>query len=147
MDTARPLSIALRPSRRLALAFAAAHLAAAGAVVATGLPLWLTLAIGSALLGHGTITVARAALLRGRRAVVAFEAGRAETLPFRTRDGVWHEGRLLGSSYVAPYLTVLNISETGKWRVFHVLIVPDAVDAEDFRRLRVWLRWGGLKTP
>jgi len=23
----------------------------------------------------------------------------------------------------------------------HLVILPDAIDAEDFRRLRVWLKW------
>ena len=146
VNTDPPLYVALKPSRRFALGLGLAHLAAAAAIVATGLPLWLALAAGSALLVHGVVVIARTALLRSRGAVVALEAGRGETLPFMTRDGVWHEGRILGSTYVAPYLTVLNISDYGSRRAYHVPIMPDGIDPEDFRRLRVWLRWGAPKT-
>jgi toxin CptA len=141
MDAAR-LLISLRPSRRLTLALVLAYLSAASAVAATDLPLWLTIPVGSALLAYGAVTAARTALLRAADAIVAVQAGRPDRLPFQTRDGAWHEGRLLGTSYVAPYLTVLNLSEPGTRRPRHVLILPDGIDAEDFRRLRVWLRWG-----
>jgi toxin CptA len=141
MNVVAPFIIALRPSRNLAWLLGLAHLAAAGAVAVLELPLWLAIALVLSLAAHGVTQVARLALLRGADSVVAVEAGRASGVPFRQRDGAWHEGRLVGSSYVAPGLTVLNLKLAGARRLRHVVILPDAVDAEDFRRLRVWLRW------
>jgi len=60
---------------------------------------------------------------------------------FQTLAGVWHEAVLLGSSFVAPHLTVLNLKPAGGRLAKHLVILPDAIDAEDFRRLRVWLKW------
>ncbi len=142
MNTAAPLAIALRPSWRLAYLLGAAHLAAVGAVVVLDLSWWLTIPLVLALIAHGAAQAARVALLRRADSVVAVEAGRASGVPFRTRDGVWHEGRLLGSSYVSPGLTILNLKPAGARGVRHVVIFSDAVDPDDFRRLRVWLRWG-----
>ncbi len=64
-------------------------------------------------------------------------------LSFQTRRGEWCEGTLLGSRFVSPYLTILNIGIEGKFFARHVVIMPDTVHAEDFTRLRVRLRWGG----
>jgi toxin CptA len=38
-------------------------------------------------------------------------------------------------------MTVLVLSMEGRWSVRGVLITPDSIDAEEFRQLRVWLKW------
>ena len=48
---------------------------------------------------------------------------------------------VLGTSYVSASLTVLNLKLAGRRVVEHILIVPDNVDPEAFRELRVLLRW------
>jgi len=50
------------------------------------------------------------------------------------------------NSVVTPYLTVLNsrIKDAGLVHGLfhqHLIIFPDAVNADDLRKLRVWLRW------
>ena len=51
------------------------------------------------------------------------------------------------NSVVTPYLTVLNSRVKGAGLIHHLLfhqhlvIFPDSVDADDYRELRVWLRW------
>lgn len=58
------------------------------------------------------------------------------------KDGLVGTASVLPSSFVAAYLTVLNLKiGTSYWRS-NLLLAPDRVDAEAFRRLRVWLRWG-----
>jgi toxin CptA len=47
----------------------------------------------------------------------------------------------LGTTYVTPYLTVLNLRGHGERGARHVTLLPDSLHAEDFRKLRVWLRW------
>jgi toxin CptA len=54
---------------------------------------------------------------------------------------------LLGSSFVAPYLAVLELKPLGvrrlwqRFRTRSVVILPDGIDVEEFRQLRVLLRW------
>ncbi|MBS4097101.1 MAG: hypothetical protein KGZ83_09755, partial [Sulfuricella sp.] len=60
---------------------------------------------------------------------------------FVTRAGISGEAALLGTSFVAPYLTILNLQPLeGRW-ARHVVILPDAVNREIFRKLRVVLKW------
>jgi toxin CptA len=69
------------------------------------------------------------------------------TCTLETRHGERIACALLGSSFVAPYLTVLELKPLNDTRWSHrlrscsVVILPDAIAAEDFRRLRVLLRW------
>lgn len=67
------------------------------------------------------------------------------------QDGKQLEVTVLGNTVVTPYLTVLNCRHnqlTFAQRLFaqHIIIFPDAVDAESYRRLRVCLRWTSFKT-
>jgi len=48
---------------------------------------------------------------------------------------------ILPSSFVASYLTILNYRVEGKRWQRSVLLLPDNVEQDAFRRLRVWLRW------
>jgi toxin CptA len=74
-----------------------------------------------------------------RRLVVdlsgSVEAGRA--------DGATATGRLAPDAFVAPWLTVLRWVPDGARLSRAIVILPDAVDATAFRRLRILLRWRG----
>lgn len=54
-------------------------------------------------------------------------------------DGV--AGRLRAGAFVAPWLTAVRWRPQGAWLDRAVLVLPDMLGAEDFRRLRVLLRW------
>lgn len=136
------LQIAIKPSRQLALLLCLAHAAAAAAVLVIELPLWLSIVLVLAVGTSGGTYLHRSALLRGGGAIVGLEINDGRTLSYQMRGGEWHEGMLLGSSFVSPYLTILNIRTEGRFLARHVVIMPDCVDAEDFRRLRVQLRCG-----
>jgi len=50
-------------------------------------------------------------------------------------------------SVVTPYLTVVHFYEKDasllrRFFTRHVVVLPDALDKESYRQLRVWLRWG-----
>jgi toxin CptA len=87
-------------------------------------------------------SIAHSALLRTRQAILEVQAGEGRSVVCFTRTGEWHEAEILDSSFVAPWLTVLNLKQLQSGLIRHVLIVPDNVDPEAFRHLRVWLRWG-----
>ena len=135
------LKASLSPSHILAAILILAHGAAITVVALVGMQQWLQLLAIAALLANLAYVVARAALLRGSSAVVALEVTSDNALSIQTRSGEWIECEVLGSTYVVSFLTVLNLREIEKGSVRHIMILPDSMDAEDFRRLRVWLRW------
>lgn len=136
------LKISLKPSLRLALVLCVAHAIAAGASLLLDLPIWLKIVLVLVIGANCGVYLYDTALLRSTRAVVGLEISDDGALSFQTRGGEWREGTLLASSFVSPYLTILNIGTDGRFSARHVVIMPDGIDAEEFRRLRVRLRWG-----
>ena len=131
------LEIEPRPSRILLVGGIGAHLLSGGAVVVADLPWWVqagfVAGIALSLLGFGYRHGSR----RGRGFIARIEP----------RDGRWRLKTGAGAEYWArltdgyahPLLVVLNFRlESGGRR--SVTLVPDAVDGEALRRLRVWLR-------
>lgn len=125
----------------LAAILVAVHCAAIILIVLVGLPQWLQAVAIATLVVSLVFYVRQTALLRSPHAVIAIEVASDDAFSVQTRRGDWLECEVLGSTYVASFLTVLNLRELEKRAVRHVVILPDGVDAEDFRRLRVWLRW------
>ena len=143
--------ISISPSVRLAVALCVAHLAAAGLLWLVPIP---ALGKGAVTLGVAVSLVyflARDAALHAGNAIVSLELKSGGGISFHTRDGRWADCELSGSSYVSPRLTIVNLLPRGNGRTRHAILVPDNVDARDFRRLRMWLRWksgaGGEPAP
>jgi hypothetical protein len=82
------------------------------------------------------------ALRLGPRAVRQFELRGDLTLMIVTGDGNACAGRVHHDSYVGARLTTLVWRPFGRWRSRTILILPDMVPPQDFRRLRVLLRYG-----
>ncbi len=58
------------------------------------------------------------------------------------RKGDESVGKLLRSSLVMPQMVILNIALPKHfWRI-NIVLMPDSMDAESFRQLRVALKWG-----
>jgi toxin CptA len=51
------------------------------------------------------------------------------------------EASLLGTSFVSPYLAVLNLKPGNSRLARHIVLLPDSLEKEEFRQLRVLLRW------
>lgn len=132
----------LQPSRRLAAVLIAAHAAVAGLLLLLPLPAGVLAGTAVVLLASAGHAVAHHALRRGRRAVTALDFSDREQVHVGWRDGSWRTGRILGTSTVGAMLTVLNIALAGRRLPLHVVLPGDSLAADDFRRLRVWLRWG-----
>lgn len=81
------------------------------------------------------------ALLNFPRSVVLLTLTDGKNCMFKMRNGSEEESVVLGISYVSAYLTVLILHPMHHWSLRSVIIVPDNVDAEEFRRLRILLRW------
>ncbi|HKU69977.1 MAG TPA: protein YgfX [Burkholderiales bacterium] len=134
------LRIAVAASALLGAGIAVTHAAAVAVFwfVPLALPMQvlLTLAVAASL----AYLVYRHALLRAPQSIVALETHDG-SLSVRTRQGEWLEGEVLGSSYVSAIITIVNFLPHGRWRVLHVILVPDNSNPQDFRHLRTWLRW------
>lgn len=129
-----------RPSLQLAVVIVLSH--AAAAALSFTIDLWqpcrlVLLASIAASLAYGLYGPV---LLRARNSIVRAVL-KDDSFSIQSRGGTWHTAVLQDSSFVAPYLTILNVQVVG-WRFTrHIVILPDRMDAETFRQLRVWLRW------
>lgn len=140
--SAKPVQLELSPSANLVWMIALASLTACLVLLFLPLPVALK-ALSVALIvalavyyirQHGTLTLTRSIV----RLALNPESG----LQVTERGGRSHQVTVLPNSFVAPYLTVLNLQATESKRYFSLLLLADNVDPEGFRQLRVWLRWG-----
>ena len=131
------LSIEPRPSRLLLACGGGAPLLGGVAVLVGGVPPWIKagfiVGIALALVRF----VWRYGHRRGRGFIARLEL-LDEAWRLETGDGTPHRARLT-SGYAHPGIVILNFRlESGGRR--SLALLPDAVDSETLRRLRVWLR-------
>lgn len=133
--------IAISPSVWIAAALCVAHVAAAVLLWVIPIPVMGKLALTVAVALSLVFFVARDAALHAAHSIVALEIREGGEMAFQTRRGEWLDCEVLGSSYVSPRLTIVNLRPRLRWGTRRLILVPDNVDARDFRRLRTWLRW------
>ncbi|MDE2311416.1 MAG: hypothetical protein KGL01_11420 [Betaproteobacteria bacterium] len=132
----------LQPSHYLAAVLIAAHGVTLAVLFPLALPLWAKAALASLLLLSLVHHLRRDAWLSAPAAGVALML-EDERAVLTTRGGEQLAVRILRDSLVTPFLTVLNVLPQGARFARSVVILPDTLDAESFRQLRVWLKWGG----
>ncbi len=139
---ASPLILKPETSRVFIGLFAIAHLGALAVV----LPLNFSWVIKISLLT--LVAVSMFVVLRGKGFanvnILTWKEGSEWVLELN--DGTQYETYLLPSSYVSPWLVVLNFSKAENQRGRSVTLFRDALDEESFRRLRVRLRMDGKNT-
>ena len=140
----RTLEVRLRPSRTLAAAILIAHLAALGAAV-IGLPAVAAGVVAAGLVLSATEHVRRA-LLRAPLAIVALAFSADGGVAVAGPDGDWCSASLRRVAVPAAWLAVVAIRD-GRGRRRATVVLPDALDREAFRRLRIWLRWRPAVPP
>jgi toxin CptA len=129
------------PSRQLALFIWISHLSALCLILLPAFPPWLKLLLPPLIL-LSLIHTRNTHILRSTAsAITAAEwDGEDEWLLF-TGHSKKYRARLLGSSYVQPWLMVLNFICIGKSKKrVSLILMPDSLDADRQRRLRVKLR-------
>ena len=132
MKPVAPVSVSVRPSRRLLLVQLTAHVVSAGAVLAANLPSWLAavllILIGASLARVRRTSPAETLLLRGDGRIEKVGAGDTAC------ELIVHPHTL-----VLSFLVVLLYRQQGRLR--SLTLLGDSLEAEDFRQLRLWLRW------
>jgi hypothetical protein len=134
-----PLDLAPRRSRRVAALIVTAYGATALLLIALPLPPAVRVA------GAAGIVVAGAWALRqavGRRAPARLVVGIDRRIAVTTRDGRTGAGDILADSCVGQRLTTIVWRPDGARRARTLVVVADSFAADDFRRLRVALRYG-----
>lgn len=134
--------VVLSPSTSALALIASLALATCGVVAS--LPIELA-ASGLAVLAIGVWAIDRAlvvALRRGPRAVRSLELRGDLTVLVVTGDGRVCAGRVHRDSYVSARLSTLVWRPYGRRRARAILLLPDMLPTDDFRRLRVLLRYG-----
>lgn len=138
----KPLALALRPSRWLAGVMITVGVSCSLITLLLPISIALKLPMLAAIVGAVGHAVWRHALRRGAAAIAGLEVNAKGDLFCYAGLAGWQPAQVLDTSYVTPWLTVLNLRVEGKRLPRHVVLLPDACDAEALRRLRVWLKWG-----
>jgi len=138
-ESTNSLFIRLGASRRLTSVLGALYLGAIACGFAIDLPLAIRGIAAVCVLLAGVHCVALHGLRRSARAIVLLVWDRRGRWRLLQRDGRLLDVRLEPGGYTHPKLVVLTF-RTRPGRRLQVLLVPDMVDADHLRRLRVRLR-------
>lgn len=131
-----PFSVVIKPSRRLLLIQVLAHLTAIGAVFAASIPSWLTVVL---LL----LTGASLARVRHRSVVAKLVLGGDGQLELVGADGTVSQILVHPQTLVLSFLIVLVYRLEGRLQSL-TLLGDSLATREDFRCLRLWLRWRSI---
>lgn len=132
MQPVASLTLRLQPSPGLLLLLSLAHALAAGAVLTASLPPWLAagflLSIGVSLGLERRRSMIATLVLRGDGALDAITPdGRAHSVSVEPQTVVW------------SFLVLLLYRQENRLR--SLALLGDSLAVEDFRQLRLWLRW------
>lgn len=138
------------PPVRVVLSSSCTALALIGSLALATCAVIASMPLPPAAVGLATIVVVAWAIDRihvvafrqGPRAVRTFEVRGDLTVVVVTGDGNARAGRVHRDSYVGARLSTLVWRPFGRWRSRAILLLPDMLPAQDFRRLRVLLRYG-----
>ena len=133
------LSISLKPSRTLAAILIVAHAASGILLALLPLPIWLKSVGTIIILIAAWHYVRHYALLNTRTAVRELRMLPDAKLDIQCAD--WQSARLIGEQFIHPLLTIIRCRIEHRRRPIAIVILPDMIDAESFRALRVWLKW------
>ena len=85
--------------------------------------------------------IACAALHALRRTALALRFDPDGAIEVQDAAGAWRTGVVRDGSFVAPWLTIVRWRPRGARFDASIVLLPDMLPAEDFRRVRVWLLW------
>lgn len=131
-----PVTLRLRPSRQLALALLTAHLLALVTIGIIPIAVWAR-AIMFLLVGMSLWHMTRK--LYGDERIVRLSLETQGIMAFTRFNEKTTTATVLRQSTVTPWLSVilLKLAE----RLEAVVIMPDSLSKQDYRCLRLWLRW------
>lgn len=136
------LNVALGPSRIATCALAALAALAFLLLAIMPAPAWTDALGAAALAAWAAHRIWLHGLRRSPASIVEVMLAEDRTIVVRRRDGALKAGVVLDRSHVHPAFTSIVWRPDGARLARSVPIVPDMIDPDDFRRLRVLLRYG-----
>lgn len=134
--------VALRPSRIATCALAALAGFAIVLFVIMPAPLWTDALAALVLIGWAAHRIRQHGLRRAPSSIVEVMLSEDRTIVVRRKDGRMRAGRVLDASHVHPAFTSIVWRPNGARFARSIPVVADMLDPDDFRRLRVLLRYG-----
>ena len=141
------LTVHLKPSKQLAVMLSLVHCAVALLLWPLPVSSSVKLIVVLLLMISLYVYLRQDALLSFAHSAVSLRFSDKVDCSMETMSGQIIDCTVLGSTFVSTYLTVLILQPEHRWFARSVVIMPDAVDAEAFRRLRVLLRWRWKQNP
>ncbi len=138
------LHVIVKPSYQLAIILGGMHIVVIVLISMLPIPVYVYLVLVMGLGYSAWRSIMHSALLRPSRALSSLTFFDKTTCRLQRRNGAIEEAAILGSSVVGPYLTVLNIKTGHARRQEYLVMLPDRLEQQAFRRLRVLLRWGPI---
>lgn len=137
MQSIAPFAVSFKPSRRLLLIQGVAHVVAAAAVISAVLAPWLTVTF-LILIGASLAYQRRSGAITG---LVLGNEGRLEIVG---ADGTAIDAVVHPHTVVLSFLVVLLYRRDR--RLHSLVLLSDSFGGDDFRQLRLWLRWRSSAT-
>ena len=142
----KPIQLNFKPSMIFSALFTLMGVAACCIVMLLAIPSQIKLILMLMIIMSAVYAVLKHGLLSLPSSYITLKVNSKNQLQLIRKDGKTLDMKVEKDSTVTPYLTVLNSRvEDASWLqgLFgHALIIsPDAINAESYRQLRVWLRW------
>lgn len=138
-----------KPSVILTLIIGAISLGAIAILIPLALDWQIKLMLSLAILLASLYSICLHGLLVLPWSCVALRVNSDNTLTLMLANGRQLQATVCRDSVVTPYLTVVSCKVQDApifMRFFsqHLVLLPDMLDMEVYRKFRVWLRWGKL---
>lgn len=143
MSGSRQIKVSVAPSLYLSCLLFLMHVGALAILIFAEIPSWLFLLLAGLLLYSQFDALMRYAWLRMPESCMSLLFSEYASVEILTQGGVRHACKLQTGSLVLPFLAVLRLGSERRRFGWSVIILPDTIGQESFRRLRVWLKWKG----
>lgn len=131
-----PVSLTLQPSRQLAILLLLAHAAALLVIITVVFSLWIKLMLLFAIGASAWQTLRR---LHGSGRIARLTLRSDGHLEYVRINGESGEAQIHPHTTVTSWLTVVLLRQAKRIEV--LVVMPDVLNRDDFRQLRLWLRW------
>ncbi|MFO1305730.1 MAG: protein YgfX [Burkholderiales bacterium] len=135
------LYVPLGPSRLAGACIGVATLATLAVVLTFPVSPWQHAGLCAAVLASAWVAFERIAARRTPDAVIEVRVAHDLLIVVMRRDGRLVAGRVRPSTCVSSALTSIVWRRNGAWLSRTILVLPDMLPPEDFRKLRVMLRY------
>lgn len=122
-----------------------AHSLASGLILYLPIANWARIGISLLLIVNLIVVLRREVFLNLNHSYVALNAQKDGWFVFNKR-GESFPVVFQGDSFVSPALTILNFSLKKHFFPQHIVLMKGSLPAEEFRLLRVMIRWEKVKT-